>query len=80
MLSDGVAKLLESAKSGDSGRSSKELKEDASAKIEQIQSESIKKSGCSGSTQDGYGRKTVFSPGGGAETAAETVEGSAESC
>lgn len=42
LLSDEAAKLLESAKSGDSGRSSKELKEDASAKIEQIKSESIK--------------------------------------
>ena len=73
-----VAKLLESAKSGDSGRSSKELKEDASAKIEQIKSESIKER-MQRIYKTGTAGKRYSAPAVVPETAAETVEDPAES-
>ena len=78
MLSDEVAKLLESAKSGDSGRSSKELKEDASAKIEQIKSESIKER-MQRIHKTGTAGKRYSAPAVVPETPAETVEDPAES-
>ena len=73
-----VAKLLESAKSGDSGRSSKELKEDASAKIEQIKSESIKER-MQRIYKTGTAGKRYSAPAVVPETPAETVEDPAES-
>ena len=78
LLSDEVAKLLESAKSGDSGRSSKELKEDASAKIEQIKSESIKER-IQRIYKTGTAGKRYSAPAVVPETTAETVEEPAES-
>ena len=78
LLSDEVAKLPESAKSGDSGRSSKELKEDASAKIEQIKSESIKER-MQRIYKTGTAGKRYSAPAVVPETAAETVEDPAES-
>ncbi len=78
LLSDEAAKLLESAKSGDSGRSSKELKEDASAKIEQIKSESIKER-MQRIYKTGTAGKRYSAPAVVPETAAETVEDPAES-
>ena len=78
LLSDEVAKLLESAKSGDSGRSSKELKEDASAKIEQIKSESIKER-MQRIYKTGTAGKRYSAPAVVPETTAETVEDPAES-
>ena len=78
LLSDEAAKLLESAKSGDSGRSSKELKEDASAKIEQIKSESIKER-MQRIYKTGTAGKRYSAPAVVPETTAETVEDPAES-
>lgn len=78
LLSDEAAKLLESAKSGDSGRSSKELKEDASAKIEQIKSESIKER-MQRIHKTGTAGKRYSAPAVVPETPAETVEDPAES-
>ena len=65
LLSDEAAKLLESAKSGDSGRSSKELKR-RRQRQDRADQERIHQRADAADPQDGYGRKTVFSPGGGA--------------
>ena len=62
----------------DSGRSSKELKEDASAKIEQIKSESIKER-MQRIHKTGTAGKRYSAPAVVPETPAETVEDPAES-